>query len=474
MNYIKLLFSGFVLSLLLVTSCTNSDSFVEELPDPQESASLQVAINHLQSLYDSNGVPIAELHPSGNLIFDFCFEFVFPIELIYNNGTIATINSLNSLILVLISQTPDLFIVGIEFPFEVTVYNPDTDTFEVITINNEADFITLLQNCLSDCGCTDHFDPVCVEVQTDGGPIIVTFSNACYAECEGFTPNDFINCSNDVCSITNLNIEMGDCGNNNTYPLTIDFHVENPVNDFFDVFVRNNEYIGTYAIADLPLTIEEFNLSGLDYDYVKVCINDVQDCCAEIEWMAPDCTTNECQITDLKVYPGYCNPDSDTYELFLTFEHQNAGNALFDVFLRNDEYFGTYELANLPIIIENFPLSGLEYDFVKVCINDVQDCCQEIEWLAPNCPPTCNCTTEYDPVCVEIGGTTITYFNACFAECDGFSGSDFVNCTYDCSVCVNAPYDPVCVEIDGVVVTYYNECMAYCDGFTPNDYVYCN
>ena len=30
-------------------------------------------------------------------------------------------------------------------------------------------------------------------------------------------------------------------------------------------------------------------------------------------------------------------------------------------------------------------MSGLEYDYLEVCINDVDDCCQEIEWESPDC-----------------------------------------------------------------------------------------
>ena len=71
--------------------------------------------------------------------------------------------------------------------------------------------------------------------------------------------------------------------------MTIDFEYENPGNDYFDVHVRDDVFIGFYSLSDLPITIEEFELSGYDYDYIKVCINDNADCCDEMEWEAPDC-----------------------------------------------------------------------------------------------------------------------------------------------------------------------------------------
>ncbi len=189
------------------------------------------------------------------------------------------------------------------------------------------------------------------------------------------------------CDIYDLEVEVGDCiQGTNLYELTIDFEYENADNEYFDVYLRNDEFFGYYALADLPLTIENFPLSGFDYDYVKVCINDNPDCCEIIEWEAPDCNTMPCDIYDLTVEVGNCsNQVPDAYFLTIDFEYVNPGNDYFDVFVRDNEYIGTYSLSDLPITIEDFELSGFDYDYIKVCINDNPDCCEDMEWEAPDC-----------------------------------------------------------------------------------------
>lgn len=279
-----------------------------------------------------------------------------------------------------------------------------------------------------DCNCSDEFDPVCVEIQTDEGVIIITFPNACFAECEGFTedqyfecdgcdcPNEYdpvcveengkiiifdnecfaechgygedqwFDCPSDGCEIDDLEVIVGDCNDDGTYSITINFEYENAGNDYFDVFIRENEHIGSFTLAELPVTIENFEISDYEYDYLKVCINDNSDCCEDIEWEAPDCTAaGECHIYDLSIDVGDCIQGTNLYVLTIDFEYENADNAYFDLYVRNGEHIGYFALAELPLTIEGFELSGYEYDYLKVCINDQPDCCSEIEWEAPDC-----------------------------------------------------------------------------------------
>ena len=95
--------------------------------------------------------------------------------------------------------------------------------------------------------------------------------------------------SNNHCSINDLEITVGECNADGTYSLTLNFNYENPGNDYFEVYVRDDLLIGYYELTELPLTIEDFEISELDYDYIRVCINDVADCCQAMEWESPDC-----------------------------------------------------------------------------------------------------------------------------------------------------------------------------------------
>ncbi len=244
MKNLKLLFYSLLISLATLTSCTNNDDV--NLPEPQESAALQASLDNLRTLYNEDGTVNNDLNPTGNLIFDFCFEFIYPINLFYNTGTTVEVNSNEELITILINTTNDLYIVGIEFPFSVQIYNPNTNEVEIITINNESEFAALIVNC--------NF--------------------------------------NDDCDISELEIEVGECTSQNTYTLTLDFEYENTDQEFFNLYVRDSLLIGYYPLLELPLTIEDFELSGYENDYLKVRINDGLYCSEEIEWEAPDCNGN--------------------------------------------------------------------------------------------------------------------------------------------------------------------------------------
>lgn len=515
MKKLKILFFTAIL-LFSFTACTN-DEAITNVPNVNESASLQRVLEELDIHVDENGDLIPTENPTGNIIFDFCFEFVYPLELVYNTGTTVTVENFTDLITIILNETPELYIVGIEFPFDVEIYNPATNQIETLTITNETEFAALLDSCDigNSCPCPSDYDPVCVEIIQNGVTVVITFPNACHAECagftpnqyfpctgcgcpttfdpvcvldnngnliqfnneclamcEGYTPNQFVPCEADECEISNLNVVVGDCNVDGTYSLTIDFDYDNPGNDFFDVYVRNGDLLGFYPLSDLPLTIENFEMSGLNLDYVQVCINDNPNCCEEIEWLSPNCNNGNCDISNLTVDIGACNPATGNYAITIDFDYVNPGNDFFDVYVRNGDLLGFYSLSDLPLTIENFEFSGLSTDYVKVCINDNPDCCEELEWVPPSCD-NCNCPNVYDPVCVDINGTLITYFNACYAECDGFT--DFVTCVDQCNSCINEPYDPICVELsNGTIVTMYNECFLFCNGFTPNNVVTCN
>lgn len=435
MKTVKVLFFSMLVALVTFTSCTNNDSDIDNLPDPQESASMQTTIIELRTMFNEDGSMIEEENPTGNLIFDLCFEFVYPIELIYNTGTTVTVNSNEELITIIVNSTNELFIVGIEFPFDVEIYNPNSNEVEIITINNETEFAELIENCdFNDpCDCDTEYDPVCVEIEVNGTTTTITFPNACLAECEGFTEDDFFECDggcdcpsnydpvcvevevngelqiiefqnycyaecegytqqdmvdcniDDECEISDLEVTVGECNADGTYQITIDFEYEETDQEYFDLYIRNGVLLGYYALADLPLTIESFQLSGYDEDYIKVCINDNADCCAETEWFPPNCDGDDCTITNLEVEVGECNP-SGTYSLTIDFEYENVnGQQYFDLFVRNNEFIGYYSLSDLPLTIPNFELSGYDEDYIKVCINDTEGCCQEIEWEAPDC-----------------------------------------------------------------------------------------
>ncbi len=509
MKKFKLLLFSLVISFGIFTSCTDNND-INNLPDVQESEAVQSVITELRTMYNDDGTVIVTENPTGNMVFDFCFDFVYPITLIYNTGTTVDVNSLEELIAVILNSSNDVYVVGIEFPFNVEVYNAETNQIEIITINNEEEFAQLFESCIIDdsCNCTDEFDPVCVDVEEGGQTITITFPNSCYAECdgfsedqyyscdsnndcdcpdvyepvcvstpsgeiiefdnecyalcEGFTPNDFVDCNNDdgcncpdvyepvcvetasgeiiefdnfcyaecegftqadvvncenddnECEIEEFSVTIGDCNDDGTYSITINFQYGNTDQTDFNVYLRNDVYLGSYPLASLPVTIDNFELSGYDEDFIKVCIEGANgsgntDCCHEEEWFPPNCNGGggDCSISNLEIVVGDCNP-SGSYVLTFNFDYENVnGQEYFDLFGENNEFLGYYQLVDLPVTIYNFEPSGNDNDYIRVCINDTEDCCQEIEWTAPNCDPNVLCYEFVFPVSLYLNGTTV-------------------------------------------------------------------
>ncbi len=387
-KYVKLIF-GFLLILVISIACTNDDSNIE-LAEVHQSTSIQNALNQLRSYYHEDGTINEEMNPTNNLVFDFCFEFIYPLSLSYNNEVIVTVNSVEELVNVIINSSQELYITGVVFPFDVTLYDIESNELIVQTINNEEEFSNLIANCYFNdpCICTEEYDPVCVEIIANDSLILITFPNSCYAFCEGFTESDLVNCENNTeCTIYDLEVITGDCTSDNTYNMTINFQYEEiGEQEFFDLYARNDELIGYFPLSSLPLTIINFPSSGENYDFVKVCINDNLDCCKEIEWLPPNCNGqgSNCEITSLDVVAGECNDDGSTYNLLLDFDFENTnGQEFFEIYFRDDVFYDYFQLSALPITINDFPSSGLENDFIKIVINDMPECSENIEWINP-------------------------------------------------------------------------------------------
>ena len=196
MKNFKLSIFSVLIVLLAFTSCTNEETIVDTQQNTEESESITTTLGRLSQQYDENGNVDQTNNPAGNIVFDFCFDFVYPIELSFNTDTTVTVNSLDELIDIYSSSTENLFINGIAFPFQVETYNENSNALEIETINNEDEFFSLLEDCnfdeIEDCYCTEEYDPVCVNVtDLDGELFTISYPNACYAICDGFTEDDF-------------------------------------------------------------------------------------------------------------------------------------------------------------------------------------------------------------------------------------------------------------------------------------------
>ena len=215
-----------------------------------------------------------------------------------------------------------------------------------------------------------------------------------------------VSAQNAPCLISDLVVEVGPCTSNSTYQVEVDFNVQNPTSNEFDLW-GNNVFIGTYQLSDLPVTLNNFPNNGLVGGFVKVCLKanapNAPPCCAIKQFVAPDCAqTSPCEITDIKVETGDCLPNG-AYKIKLDFKVVGATNALFGVWAANGQYLGNFPLSQLPVSL-TFPGSGGTTDKIKICINDNPNCCRYHEFQAPACPPPTPCTIN--DLRVETGKCT--------------------------------------------------------------------
>ena len=131
--------------LFVFSSCTQTVS--DKLPKEDDDLSMVAVMNLLTSQFDNSGNLRQDENPVGNIVFDFCFNFVYPLELSYSNGNTKEVQSLENLVFVLITDSSEEQSVnGIVFPFSVEVFNSQSAAIEVVSIRNVDEFESLVEN----------------------------------------------------------------------------------------------------------------------------------------------------------------------------------------------------------------------------------------------------------------------------------------------------------------------------------------
>jgi len=209
-------------------------------------------------------------------------------------------------------------------------------------------------------------------------------------------------CGNQPCEIYDLKVLVGDCTSDSTYKLTLDFKVQNPGNNFFEVWAGGNKYLGIFPLSSLPLTINNYPSGPANY-FLKVCINDQPNCCRTVQFQGKICN-GPCEISNLKVDVGICTGDS-TYKVTIDFDATGNITNMFSV-TGNGQFLGFYNLSQLPLTITNFPWNGGTHDVVEVCVVTAPGiaCCKKLEFKVPDCllNPVC----EIYDLTVQVGDCT--------------------------------------------------------------------
>jgi hypothetical protein len=417
MKNLKLSIFSIFMVLFIFTSCTNDDSIVDLPQNMQESETITTVMGLMSQLYDQNG----NLNSDND--FEICFDFVYPLELMFNNGTTVTVNSEEELIDVMMNSTEELYITGIVFPFDVELYNETTDTVEIVTINNEEEFAALLESC--DIGDGDGNGDG--DGDGDGNGDIV------------------IDCS--IEDITNVLA---------AYCWVIDF-ID------FNEFIYTLNIDGTYQIEDIGgstggsiLTTGTWSVTP-ENDTFYITLN-ADDAVYNDQWIVTQCDVNNQNISlESLVYPQadiYIVECQDDGEIIINCLIEDITNKLLDCFWQidfvdDDQYLynlnsdGTYQVQSDDSLLTSgtwsiAPANDTFYIILNANISQYSD-----EWVVTGC----------DQSNGDLQVQSLVYPQAELYSIDCISGGDF-----DCTI--------------EEVSSFLNDCLWVIDFIDFNEFIY--
>jgi len=468
MKNLKFIYLAFILAMFTLVSCDNNDPIVDQ-ENPNQSASARTSMSELKSHFNTNGQLRTDNNPTNNVLFDFCFDFQYPVTFTYNTGVNVTVNNFDALVDVLVAMTDSLYIDGIVFPFNVEVFDDATNTVIVQAVNNELEFITLIESCGfddDDCVCTQEYVPVCVEVEdVNGEEFTVEYPNMCSAACDGFTQQDLTDCEdftpgdddndcfefNYPISITNSNgstiVINGDDEWNNILFATNAYDFVYP----FDVTLLEGNVVSTITSADdfetlLDTCYEDdpcdcptvndpvcILITTPNGDHIEEFDNMCEaECAGYTQNDVVDCNTSNDCVENFTITVGECI-DETSYTVTFNFI-ANGYDGDFTLYTRNNVMLTTSSMSNLPLTL-TMPLSGFDEDYIKVILDSTVPCDYEEEWFAPDCNTTLPCWDFVYPVSFNHNGSTITVNDRTSFDNDFDSNTDTL--VYPFNVIIN-------------------------------------
>ncbi len=188
-------------------------------------------------------------------------------------------------------------------------------------------------------------------------------------------------CDEEGCMFFDIVVEPLHCADDGTYSIGLNFEYSGMTNDYFEVW-SGDMYLGFYLFTDLPVIIEGVIDREVEYDIIRICQNDVPDCCQEYEFMGLDCDESECSIEGLEVWQIECDGGDFYINLDLNYGEVNGDH--FTV-VGNGMDHGEYSYNDLPITIGPLPSEvDWVWDFVA-CDVEYSDCCDAVEFGSTDC-----------------------------------------------------------------------------------------
>lgn len=164
------------LASLFTASCKKNIEKIDDPPQVNESETVRSVINSLRSgPSQSAGRTANQGQVSYGIANYFCFDFVYPISVIYNDGGVQSFSNDNEFAQAIVDQTQSHYIADFVYPFDVSLNG------SITTIHNDTELMDAIDACtpledftLSQMSCYELVFPVSVEM-SDGS--IATATN---------------------------------------------------------------------------------------------------------------------------------------------------------------------------------------------------------------------------------------------------------------------------------------------------------
>ena len=161
------------MTVLFTTSCKKEIENVKNPKQIQESASVKSVINSLHSGSSQSAGNPSQSQVSYAIDQFFCFGYVYPISVVYNDGSVESFADINEFAFAIVNETQSHYIIDFVYPFDI-IQNDGT----VTTINNDTDFANAVNSCQTlenfalSMDCFEFVYPV--DVEMSNGSIVTT------------------------------------------------------------------------------------------------------------------------------------------------------------------------------------------------------------------------------------------------------------------------------------------------------------
>lgn len=182
-----------------------------------------------------------------------------------------------------------------------------------------------------------------------------------FEDCSDWTAIDPVDCGGGVgdCIIGEIETTILPCNDNNEFYVLIDFEYAN-TSEGFTVSGNGINY-GSFLYANLPIEIGPLQGDGITI-YEFGIVDAVHDDCGNDTSIDPVSCEGETAFLNFNAEVVSCQDEN--YELLIDFNTLNPGEEGF-ILSGNDEYYGTFNYADLPLTIGPLSTDGLTaYHFI--------------------------------------------------------------------------------------------------------------